>query len=231
MQVDASLRQECDTPLGIRRLVFGEVLKLIILVFIVSDVAITAEVSKAGTGDERSNLPLASKVEALRAVIPERHTDTRNAIKDLEAPDGFLGIASVPQTQLTVAHTGKPSSGDAIVFAHPHCTTVLRTWVARNLLSGFLLPDIPYSEFLVSACGDQERSISTPGQGLDNVVVLEVQFRRTALDIPYLHGIVARSAGKDVLGGGVEEDVAYLSVRWSVSHAMACEQGKRTNRM
>lgn len=40
--------------------------------------------------------------------------------------------------------------------------------------------------------------------------MLERELRRTSLDVPELHGIVARCASKDVLGGRVEEDVANL---------------------
>jgi hypothetical protein len=45
---------------------------------------------------------------------------------------------------------------------------------------------------------------------LDNVVVLESELRQTGLDVPELYGVVARCTSEDVLGGGVEEDVANL---------------------
>jgi hypothetical protein len=45
---------------------------------------------------------------------------------------------------------------------------------------------------------------------LDNVVVLERELRQTGLDVPELYGVVARCTGEDVLGGGVEEDMANL---------------------
>lgn len=39
--VDAATRQESNTALGIRRLIFTEELKLVVLVFVVSDVTVT----------------------------------------------------------------------------------------------------------------------------------------------------------------------------------------------
>jgi hypothetical protein len=40
--------------------------------------------------------------------------------------------------------------------------------------------------------------------------VLESELRQTGLDVPELYGVVARCTSEDVLGGGVEEDVANL---------------------
>ena len=42
--------------------------------------------------------------------------------------------------------------------------------------------------------------------------MLERELWQTGLDVPELYGVVARRAGKDVLGGGVEEDMADLPV-------------------
>lgn len=47
---------------------------------------------------------------------------------------------------------------------------------------------------------------------MDNVVVLERELWQTGLDVPELYGVVARRASEDVLGGGVEEDMADLPV-------------------
>lgn len=40
--------------------------------------------------------------------------------------------------------------------------------------------------------------------------MLESELRQTGLDVPELYGVVARCTSEDVLGGGVEEDVANL---------------------
>jgi hypothetical protein len=40
--------------------------------------------------------------------------------------------------------------------------------------------------------------------------VLERELRQTGLDVPELYGVVARCTGEDVLGGGVEKDMANL---------------------
>ena len=45
MQVDTPLGKEGDTALRVAGLVFGEVLELVVLVFVVADVAVTAQVS------------------------------------------------------------------------------------------------------------------------------------------------------------------------------------------
>ena len=52
----------------------------------------------------RLRLPLARKVQALCAIIPEGHADTGDRVEDLEAADGLFGVTGIPQAQLTVAH-------------------------------------------------------------------------------------------------------------------------------
>lgn len=42
--------------------------------------------------------------------------------------------------------------------------------------------------------------------------MLESELRQTGLDVPELYGVVARCTSEDVLGGGVEEDMADLPV-------------------
>jgi hypothetical protein len=42
------------------------------------------------------DLPLARKVQTLRAVIPEWHTDTRNGVEDLEATDWLSWVTGIP---------------------------------------------------------------------------------------------------------------------------------------
>jgi hypothetical protein len=101
-------------------------------------------------------VPLASKVQALCTVVPEGHAYTGDGVEDLEATDGLLGVARIPETKLTVAHTRETSSRDAIGLTHPHSAAVLRTRVTGNLLGGLLLSHIPYAQLLVAARGDEE---------------------------------------------------------------------------
>ena len=157
-------------------------------------------------------LPLAGKVQALRAIIPEGHADTRNRIENLETTNGLLGVARVPQTQLTVAHARETSGCNAVYLAHPYCTAVLRARVTGNLLSRLLLTNIPNAQLLVSACCNQLRAIGAPGQRLHNVVVLEGQLGLASFDVPELHRVVAGGTGKDALGRGVEQNVSDFPV-------------------
>jgi hypothetical protein len=154
------------------------------------------------------HLPLASKVQTLRAVVPEGHAHTRDGVEDLETANRLFGVAGIPQTQLTVAHAGETSGGDAVVFAHPHSAAVLGAGVARDLLRGLFLSHIPHAQLLVSAGCDQVCAIRAPRQRLHDVVVLERQLRGARLDIPQLHRVVARRRGEDVLSSRVEQDVA-----------------------
>ena len=78
MQVDTPLGEEGDTALRVAGLVLGEVLELVVLVFVVADVAVTVCVSCEQTMSASSCLPLASKVQALCAIVPEGHADARN---------------------------------------------------------------------------------------------------------------------------------------------------------
>lgn len=80
--------------------------------------------------------------------------------------------------------------------------------MSGNLLCRPFLTHIPHAQLLVSAGGDEERSVGAPGKRLDNVVVPERELGRASLDIPELDGKVTRRTGEDVLGRGVEEDVA-----------------------
>jgi hypothetical protein len=157
-------------------------------------------------------LPLACKVQALCTVIPEGHADTRNRVENLEATDGFRGVAGIPQAQLTIAHAGESSSRNAVGLAHPYSTTVFRARVTGNLLSGLLLTNIPYTQLLVTASGDQLGAIGAPGERLNDVVVLERELGLAGFDIPKLHGVVTRGTGKNALGSGVEQDVADFPV-------------------
>lgn len=102
-----------------------------------------------------SCLPLASKVQALCAIVPEGHADARNGVENLEATNGLSGVAGVPQTQLTVTHARESSGCNAVVLAHPDGTAVLRARVASNLHGGLLLADVPHAQLLVSASCNQ----------------------------------------------------------------------------
>jgi hypothetical protein len=61
VQVDTPLGKEGDTALWIARLVLGEIFELVVLVFIVSDVAVTATVSILDEDLERSTYPLPAR--------------------------------------------------------------------------------------------------------------------------------------------------------------------------
>lgn len=71
VDVDTTARHESDASLGVAGLVLGEELQLVVLILEITDVAITANVSilKHVYLGLRQHLPLASKVQAVRAVI------------------------------------------------------------------------------------------------------------------------------------------------------------------
>lgn len=152
-------------------------------------------------------LPLASKVQALCAVVPERHADTRDRVENLETTDRLSGIAGVPQTQLTVTHAGETCGRDAAGLTHPNSTAVLCARVAGNLLGRLLLANIPYAQLLVSAGCNELGTVGAPGQRLHNVVVLKGELSLAGFDVPEFDGVVTRRTGEDAFGGGVEEDV------------------------
>jgi hypothetical protein len=154
------------------------------------------------------HLPLASKVQTLRAVVPEGHAHSRNGVEDLETANGLLGVAGIPQTQLTVAHARETGGCDAVMLAHPHGAAVLGSGVAWDFLRSLFLSHIPHAQLLVSAGCDQVCPVGAPRQRLHNVVVLERQLRGARLDIPQLHRVVAGRRGEDVLGSRVKQDVA-----------------------
>jgi len=43
-----------------------------------------------------AHIPFAGKIEHLSAIIPERHADTRDGIKDLKPSYRLFGILDVP---------------------------------------------------------------------------------------------------------------------------------------
>lgn len=110
----------------------------------------------------RSDVPLAGEVQALCTVVPEGHADTGDGVEDLEAANGLLGVARVPETELTVAHAREASGRDTVGLTHPHSAAVLGTRMTGNLLGGLLLAYIPYAQLLVAARGDEERSVGAP---------------------------------------------------------------------
>jgi hypothetical protein len=107
-------------------------------------------------------IPFASKVQALCAIIPEGHADTRDGVENLEATNRLLGVARVPETKLTVAHARETGGRDAVGLSHPYSAAVLGTRVTRNFLGGLLLSHIPYAQLLVAARGDEEGSVGAP---------------------------------------------------------------------
>jgi hypothetical protein len=142
------------------------------------------------------------------AVIPERHTDTRDGVENLKAANGLLGVARVPQTELSVAHAREAGGRDAVRLAHPHGTTAFCAWMSRHLLRRLLLSHVPYTQLLVSARGDQVCAVCAPRERLYDIVVFERELRSTGFDVPELDRVVAGCRGEDVLGGRVEQDVS-----------------------
>jgi hypothetical protein len=164
VKVNAALGQEGNASLGIGGLVLGQVLELVILILIVANVPVTRQsqlrtiMHKGG-----SAIPLSGKIQTLRSIIPERHADTRNGVKDLETPNRFRWVTGIPQAKLTIAHTGEASRGNAVMFTHPHSPAVLGSWVTSHFLRGLFLSHIPDTELLVPTSSHQQRPIRTPG--------------------------------------------------------------------
>lgn len=120
---------------------------------------IVRRVHKGNVGD----LPFAGQVQALSAIVPEGHADTRDGVENLEATNWLGGIARIPQTKLAVTHARKAGCRNAIRLAHPDSATVLCARVARNLLGRLLLSYIPHAQLLISACGYEVGTIGAPG--------------------------------------------------------------------
>jgi hypothetical protein len=80
--------------------------------------------------------------------------------------------------------------------------------VPGNFLSWLLLANIPHAQLLVSAGGDKLGAIGAPGEGLDDIVVLESELGLASFNVPELHRVVTRGTGENALGSGVEQDVA-----------------------
>jgi hypothetical protein len=111
---------------------------------------------------QKTNSPLAGQVQAVCAVVPEGHADTGNRVEDLEPADGLTGVAGIPQTELAVTHAGETGGSNAVRLAHPHSAAVLCAGVALDLLCRLLLAHIPHAQLLVSARGDELRSVGAP---------------------------------------------------------------------
>ena len=62
--------------MGLIGLLFGKELEFIVLVFEVTDVPIASTCQIGDVWRPRSDSPFASKIEALRAIVPKRHTDS-----------------------------------------------------------------------------------------------------------------------------------------------------------
>lgn len=141
---------------------------------------------------------------------PERHANTRDAVKSSEATKG-RSVAGLPQGQLTIAHPRKTRGGDTVLLTKPYGSAVLGALVSLVLRGWTLLSDIPYTQLLVSRCCDHHVTSSVPGQGLNNVGVLHGQRSLTGTDIPQLDSQVAGSRSQDVFRCRVEEDLSNLS--------------------
>ena len=85
--------------------------------------------------------------------------------------------------------------------------------MARALVDGLLLSDIPHTNLLISRGGGEHAAAGVPCQTLDDIVVLEGKRRLAGVDIPKLDGEVARGRGENVFGRGVEENLSNLSFR------------------
>lgn len=157
------------------------------------------------------NSPLSSKVQAVGAFVPEGHADAGDGVNHVEAADG-LGVSRLPEGNLALAHLGEARGGEAVVLAHPDGSAVLGAMVTLVLVDGLLLADIPDADLLVARRGDEEVAAGVPAQALDNVRVAQRQGSLAGGDVPELDCEVARGRSQDVFGGGVEEDVADLSV-------------------
>ena len=99
------------------------------------------------------------------------------------------------------------------MLSQPDCATVLGTTMARALVDGLLLSDIPHTNLLISRGGGEHAAAGVPCQTLDDIVVLEGKRRLAGVDIPKLDGEVARGRGENVFGRGVEENLSNLSFR------------------
>lgn len=94
------------------------------------------------------------------------------------------------------------------MLAQPCHTAVLGAGMTRGFMHRLLLPDIPYPQLLVSRGGGEKRAVGTPRQTLHDVRVLERDLRLPTRDIPELDGEIPRGRGQDVLGCGIEQDLA-----------------------
>lgn len=146
----------------------------------------------------------------IRKRTPERHANTRDAVKSGEPANG-RSIAGLPQGQLTITHPRKTRGGNAVLLTKPNGSAVLGTLVTLVFRGWALLSDIPYTQLLVSRCRDHHGSSGVPGQGLDNVGMLHRQRGLASANIPQLDGQVAGSRGQDVLRCRVEEHLSNLS--------------------
>ena len=96
------------------------------------------------------------------------------------------------------------------MLAHPDGATVLGPRMSWYLVCSSLLTHIPDSQLLIARSGDHQVSVSAPGEGLDDILVLQCEVGLAAFHIPDLDGVVARRGRKDVLGCRVEEDLSDL---------------------
>lgn len=114
------------------------------------------------------------------------------------------------------------------MLSQPDSATVLGTAVARALVDGLLLSDIPHTNLLISRSGGEHASTGVPCQTLDDIVVLERKRRLAGVYIPELDGEVARGGGENVFGRGVEKNLSNLSCRvlvsWGITARLTCNR-------
>lgn len=80
-------------------------------------------------------------------------------------------------------------------------------------MDGLLGAHIPHADLLIAGGRDQQAAAGVPGQTLHDVIVLQGVGGLAGANVPQLDREVAGRGREDVLGGGVEEDLANLSVR------------------
>jgi hypothetical protein len=222
--VDSPLGQESNTTLRIRGLVLRQVFKLIVLILVVPNVAVTARLLVWNLVIAWSYLPLSGQIQHFGAVIPEGHTDTRDGVKEGKSVDGFSCGTNIPETELTITHLGETSRRNSVMFTHPDTAAVLGSRMTRTFVGGPLLARIPDAQLLITTGGYKSAAIGAPRQRLDDIAMLELQWGLASLDIPKFDRVVTRGGGKNAFSRRVEKDVSNFPGRGQQWYASRCPQ-------
>lgn len=152
------------TSLRINRLEFREQEEFIIFVFIVTDHTITGMTGKRDRESVTAgykciitaiSLPFSSKIKHLCVSIIERHVYTGRSIQKFLF-DRLFQIVSVPEVELTVAHTRETSGDQAIRVSKPYHARSLDALMTATFLHNFVASYVKDSNALVSACGGNQ---------------------------------------------------------------------------